>query len=607
MRKKTDWLLLLIALLSLSLGGLLSIRDHSDLAETIWALGGIAGLIPSLIWIYKSIRHGEMGSDLLALLSIVGTLATKNFLASSIISLMLATGRVLENWAEGQAERQLKALLSRVPRVAHVISQDGVITDISVDDVQIGDRILIKPGEVICADGRVVGIAILDESALTGEPLPVHHSPDDFVCSGVLNAAHNFEMIVAANAAESTYAGIIRLVERAQANSAPAVRLANKWAIKFVPVALGMSALTLLFTHDVGRMVAVLVTATPCPLILAVPIAIVSGMSRSARSGVIVKGGAVLELLAQAEVVMLDKTGTLTHGGPAVESIMCAPLVSSDEIIQLAASIDQFSGHVIAKAIVAEATARSLTILPASDIVEDHGVGISGNIQGSRINVGQFTERPAWLSMTFPLMVGVKSNDNLIGVIGLADPIREEAADVLNQLREVGVSRTFLVTGDRLESAQLVADQVGITDIHASVSAEGKLKLVEQAMKDHKGSVLFVGDGINDAPALSAASVGIAMGARGASAASESADVVIVEDSIAKLVHVIAIAKFSHKRAVQAALLGMGLSLVAMALASIGLLTSTVGAATQEVIDIVAILWALTALGKSDYSSKITA
>jgi P-type E1-E2 ATPase len=204
-------------------------------------------------------------------------------------------------------------------------------------------------------------------------------------------------------------------------------------------------------------------------------------------------------------------------------------------------------------------------------------------------------------------MVGVKSNGNLIGVIGLADPIREEAATVLNQLREVGVSRTFLVTGDRLESAQLVADQVGITDIFASISAEGKLNLVEQAMKDHKGSVLFVGDGINDAPALSAATVGIAMGARGASAASESADVVIVEDSIAKLVHVIAIAKFSHKRAVQAALLGMGLSLVAMALASLGLMTSTVGAATQEVIDIVAILWALTALGKSDYSAKITA
>ena len=304
---------------------------------------------------------------------------------------------------------------------------------------------------------------------------------------------------------------------------------------------------------------------------------------------------------------MLDKTGTLTHGGPAVGSIMCAPLVSSDEVIQLAASIDQFSGHVIAKAIVAEATARSLTVLPASDIVEDHGVGISGEIQGSRINVGQFEERPSWLSMTSPLMVGVKSNGNLIGVIGLADPIREEAATVLNQLREVGVSRTFLVTGDRLESAQLVADQVGITDIFASISAEGKLNLVEQAMKDHKGSVLFVGDGINDAPALSAATVGIAMGARGASAASESADVVIVEDSIGKLVHVIAIAKFSHKRAVQAALLGMGLSLAAMALASLGLMTSTVGAATQEIIDIVAILWALTALGKSDYSAKITA
>ena len=596
MKRKLVWLLLLVSAFTLTIGAIFHFTHHIWAAGFIWAIGGVAGLIPALTWVIRSFIHRQMGSDILAVFSLVGTLLTNNMLASAIVSLMLSTGRVLESWAEGQAERQLKSLLARVPRIAHLLNPDGSLTDIAADAVIAGNRLVIKSGEIVPVDGEVITPALLDESALTGEPLPVSHAPSEIISSGVVNAAANFEMVATSVAADSTYAGIIRLVEKAQASSAPSVRLANKWALRFVPIALGLSLATLLISHSVARMVAVLVTATPCPLILAVPIAVVSGMSRAAKLGVVIKGGAVLELIANAEVVMLDKTGTLTHGGPAITAIHSAPFSSATEILQIAASIDQHSNHVIAKAILNEARAEGVALKPATNIFEEHGVAIHGEIKGEKFSVGQFSERPDWLTISYPLMVGVKSGELLIGVIGLADPIRAEAAEMMAALRDVNIKRILLVTGDRMESAKLVADEVGITDIFASVTAQGKLDLVAEAMQSSKGSVIFVGDGINDAPALAAATVGIAMGARGASAASESADAVIVEDSIQKLVHVIQVAKFARSKALQSAQVGMGLSLVAMIAASFGLLTSAVGAGTQEVIDVVAILWALTTL-----------
>jgi heavy metal translocating P-type ATPase len=418
----------------------------------------------------------------------------------------------------------------------------------------------------------------------------------ELVASGVLNAASNFEMVATSSAEMSTYAGIIRLVKQAQARTSPAVRLANVWAVRFVPLAILLSLGTLLMTHSIDRMVAVLVTATPCPLILAVPIAVVSGMSRAAKMGIIIKGGAILELLANADVVMLDKTGTLTHGGPAITAIECSPLHTPEKVLQIAATIDQYSNHVVAKAIVAAAKNGNLVIKAATNLHEEHGVGITGEINGDRFAIGQFTETPEWLSTTYPLMVGVKADGILIGVLGMADPIRNEAAALMTALKAAGITKTFLVTGDRLESAQLVADQVGITDVYATMSAQGKLDLVETTMANTRGTVIFVGDGINDAPALAAANVGVALGARGATAASESADVVIVEDSIIKLANVIEVAKFAHRKALQSAQIGMGLSLLAMFAAGLGFLTSAVGAGVQEIIDILAILWALTTL-----------
>ncbi len=397
--------------------------------------------------------------------------------------------------------------------------------------------------------------------------------------------------------ANSTYAAIIKLVEAAQEKSAPGVRLANQWALRFVPAALLIAGLAWWLSGDVDRAVAVLVAATPCPLILAVPIAIVAGLSQAAKNGAIIKGGGVLELLARTDTVLLDKTGTLTHGGPAISEINSRPGLSDDEVLQIAASVDQYSPHIVAKALVQEAKERGLSLSACTDIEEIAGHEIAATLEGKRIVVGQFkTEPPSWLHFSQPLMVAVSSNGELIGAIGLDDPIRAESKQMVTDLRAAGVAHIALVTGDRDDTAREVANSVGITEIYSKVTAAGKLEITEAAKLKSSGSVIVVGDGINDAPALAAADVGVAMGARGASAASEAADVVIVEDSIDRLTRAIRIAKSARTKALQAAGIGMSLSFIVMGTGAFGITNASQGAIAQEVIDVIAILWALTAL-----------
>jgi heavy metal translocating P-type ATPase len=518
-------------------------------------------------------------------------------MAAAIISLMLATGRVLEFWAEGQAERQLHNLLSRMPRVAHLLNADGSLTTISADEIKVGDKLVIRSGEVVPVDGQLITSATLDESALTGEPLPQSRDVHDFVLSGVLNAAGNFELRAMQTAELSTYAGIIRLVESAQARSAPGVRIANTWALRFVPIALILAIGSWIITGNISNAIAVLVAATPCPLILAVPIAVVAGMSNAAKNGAVIKGGAALEQLARAEVVLLDKTGTLTQGGPAINEIQTKPGVDHLRVLQLAASLDQYSSHVIAKAIVTGASEREITLVSAREVDEEHGSGISGIVDGKNVKVGQINEKlPNWCTINTPLMVGIFEESELIGVLGLDDPIREEAKKMVDDLRISGVKRIIMVTGDRMETAQSVGNFLGIDEIHASLKPQQKMEIVLKEMKTSQGTVIAVGDGINDAPVLAAAHVGVAMGARGATAASEAADVVIVDDSIDRLTHAISIARFTRTKALQAAFTGMGLSFIAMMLGATGIFNASQGAIAQEFIDVIAILWALTAL-----------
>ena len=538
-----------------------------------------------------------MGSDILAVLALLGTLLTNEMMAAAIISLMLATGRVLESWAEGQAERQLHSLLERMPRVAHILLEDGSLKTINADDVKVGDILVVRSGEIVPVDGMLITDATLDESALTGESLPVNRQTNDMVLSGVLNAGNNFQYKALQTLDLSTYSGIIRLVESAQAKSAPGVRIANTWALRFVPIALTIAGLAWLITGEISRAIAVLVAATPCPLILAVPIAVVAGMSNAAKNGAVIKGGAALEQLARAEVVLLDKTGTLTYGGPEVGEIQAKPGFEELKVLQLAASLDQYSPHVIAKAIVNAAKERNLTLLSVSDVKENHGQGITGVVDGIDTKVGQITgEIPEWCNIFTPLRVGIYQQNELIGVLGLDDPIRSESEQMIKDLRSSGIKKILMVTGDRLETAQNVGAMLDLDEIHASLKPEDKMNIVLREMKLAKGTVVAVGDGINDAPVLAASDVGVAMGARGATAASEAADVVIVDDTIDRLTRAISISKFSRNKALQAAGAGMGLSFVAMLLGAFGIFNASQGAIAQEFIDVIAILWALTAL-----------
>ena len=587
-KRRKSWALFILTGLSLIIGfG----------SEAAWIIGGLIGLIPATNWVIQDLRRKTFGSDILAVFALIGAISTNELFAASVVSFMLASGRILESWAEGQAERQLKSLIERVPRKTHLVKSNGQIEEILIEDVNIGDRILIRTGEIVPTDGQLLTAATLDESALTGEPLPVNRGLSDQINSGIVNAGSPFEYLATSSSEQSTYAAIIRLVKSAHEKNSPSIRIANKWAIRFVPVALLMAGASWLISGEVERAIAVLVTATPCPLILAVPIAIVSGLSRTAQNGVIIKGGAILELLGRTEVVLLDKTGTLTHGGPAVDEIQCADGYSQNEILSLAASVDQYSAHVVAKALVAAAQSKSLDIYKIDDVKEITGHKIQGKYAGDVITVGQLVQTaPNWLTMDYPLIVAVSKEDQLIGAIGLQDPLRSESKQLISDLKAAGVNYVALVTGDREEAAHLVANEVGIENVYAGVSAEGKLEITRGLMQTSVGSVIVVGDGINDAPALAAADVGVAMGARGATAASEAADVVIVEDSIDRLTLAIQIAKRSRKKALQAAGIGMGLSLVMMIFGGLGLISPGEGAIAQELIDVVAILWALTAL-----------
>jgi heavy metal translocating P-type ATPase len=572
--------------------------DREAVSSIIWAFGGLTGLIPSVKWLIDDIKDRQMGSDILAIFSIVGTLLIGEYFASSVIAFMLASGRALESWAEGQAESALKSLIDRMPKIANRISAAGHLETILVENIATGDRLLVKSGEIIPVDGFAEEDCYIDQSALTGEPLPVTLAKEAPLISGTLNAGNAFEMLASGNVSQSTYSGIVMMVRNSRSQSSPNIRLANKWALRFVPITILLSIAAFIWSDDPTRAVAVLVVATPCPLILAVPIALVAGMSRATKSGAVIKGGAILEKLSRAEVVLVDKTGTVTHGGPVVNEILTSDSeYSQDQAIQIAASLDQYSPHIVAKAIVAEAKRRNLELSVATEINESHGREVSGVINGARVVVGATPDDlPEWANSNQPLKVALQIDGKLIAIFGLADPIRQESQQTINDLYKLGVKEIVMITGDKPETANQVASELGINKVISNSKPETKLNTVHEYRNRVFGTVVVVGDGINDAPALAASDVGIAMGARGASAASEAADVVIIEDSIDRVASAISLAKLSRRKALQASIGGMAIALIAMFAAAFGYLTPSQGALLQEVIDVAAILWALTTL-----------
>ena len=531
------------------------------------------------------------------------------YLAGAVIGLMLATGRALEEYAANRAERELSALLKRAPRTAHRLRQ-GTLETISVDAVEAGDLLIVKEGDVLPVDGLVMaGPAVLDESALTGESRLVEREIGDQVRSGTANAGSSFQMRALANAAGSTYAGIVRMVEEAQKSSAPLVRLADRYARLFVPVALAMSGAAWAISGDPVRALAVLVVATPCPLLLAAPVAIVSGVSRAAKRGIVIKGGAAIETLGRAKALYMDKTGTITMGAPRVRrALLLGRTWTEAELLRFGASLDQMSSHVLASALVTTARERGANLVLPTEVAETAGSGISGLVDGHRVRLGNFAwiagpESASDVHRQFQRrvmrdegsVVFAAIDDQVAGAFVFDDPIRPDAPRVLRRLKRMGIVETVMLTGDHAAIAESVGAAIGVDRVMAGLAPEEKVEAVHRSQQERV--TLMVGDGINDAPALATADVGIAMGARGATSSSEAADVVLVVDRLDRLVEAIEIAQRSRSIAIQSMILGMALSFGAMGMATFGLLSPVAGAVIQEGIDVVAILNALRALG----------
>jgi heavy metal translocating P-type ATPase len=571
----------------------------------IWAAATLPILLALLIEIVTSLRRGDLGLDIVAALSMTAALAVGQDLAAAIVALMYAGGQYLESFAERAARREMTALLSRVPRSA-VRHRDGRLEEVALDLVMPGDRLLVRQGDVVPVDGTVAaGVAVLDQSALTGEALPVNHGVDQAVMSGSTNVGEAFDLVATRRADESTYAGIVRLVEAAQRSRAPMSRLADRYAIIFLVVTVALAGVAWALASDPIRAVAVLVVATPCPLILAVPVAIVSGLSRAAKLGILIKGGKAIETLARVRALVIDKTGTLTLGQARVVETRVTDAITPDGLLRLAASLDQASKHIIAQTIVAEARNKGLALAIPSEVVETPGEGIVGRVEGHAVMVGgpRFIAAHiadgglSTLGRDRPpgaVAVAVALDGQLAGLLILSDELREGTEQMLRELRGLGIERIVLATGDRHEVARFVAAGLSIDQVRSDLTPDQKILVVLSERKN--GPVMMIGDGVNDAPALAAADIGIAMGAKGAAASAEAADVVLLVDQLDRVLPAILIARRSRGIALQSVIAGMGLSFVAMIAAALGYLPPVQGALLQEVIDVAVIFNALRAL-----------
>jgi heavy metal translocating P-type ATPase len=594
-----------LAALGLLAGIIAKVAGRDAGAAAVWAAATLPVLLALLVEIVTSLRRGEVGLDIVAGLSMAAALTFGENLAAAIVALMYAGGQYLEAYAEKTARREMTALLSRVPRTA-IRHHDGQLEEVAVDAVSPGERLLIRRGDVVPVDGTMAeGVGVLDQSALTGESLPVTAKAGEPVLSGSTNAGEAFDMIATRPAAESTYAGIVRLVEDAQRSRAPMSRLADRYALVFLVLTVVLAGAAWWLSGDPIRAVAVLVVATPCPLILAVPVAIISGLSRAAKFGILIKGGKAIETLARVRTVVIDKTGTLTIGQARLIAMHVDAGVSANEVLRIAASLDQASKHVIAQTLVDEARNKGLQLAVPTDVMETPGEGVVGRVDGRSVAVGGLRFLAGKIARsdasTLPqdrppgaLAVAVGIDGRLAGVLILADEVRAGTTAMLSELRAMGIERIVLATGDRHEVASFVASGLSLDLVRSELTPDQKILVVLAERKN--GPVMMIGDGVNDAPALAAADVGVAMGAKGAAASAQAADVVLLVDQLDRILPAIRIARRSRLIALQSVIAGIGLSALAMVAASFGLLVPAEGAVIQEVIDIAVIFNALRAL-----------
>ncbi|WP_068297911.1 heavy metal translocating P-type ATPase [Pararhodobacter sp. CCB-MM2] len=596
-RNRRDVAVLLWAAGGLALGLVTWAFDLPTAPSVIWTLGVLPALVALTVEILRSLGRGEVGLDIVAALSMSAALIFGEPLAAAVVAVMYAGGTFLETFAEGRARREMHALLARVPRMA-TRHHAGGLEDIPLEAITPGDRLLIRQGDMLPVDGTLASdTGFVDASALTGESLPVKLTRGAEALSGSTNAGAAFDLIATHPAADSTYAGIVRLVEQAQASKAPMSRLADRWSLGFLLVTLVIAGTAWALTGDPVRAVAVLVVATPCPLILAVPVALVAGLSRAAHFGVLIKGAGPLETMARVRSLILDKTGTLTEGTPKITAIDSEDGTAPNEILRLAAALDQASKHPVAQALVTAAQARGLSLPVPTEVTESPGDGVEGKVDGRWMRVGgdgfvgasSLPEGDAGA-----VIVALSVEGQRAGRLVMADPLREGTPEMLRDLRSQGIARIVLATGDRADVARRVTEGLALDALRSGLTPDQKVLTVLSERKN--GPVMMVGDGVNDAPALAAADIGVAMGARGAAASAEAADVVLLVDRLDRLATGMEIARAARAIALQSVVAGIGLSVLGMLAAAAGYLNPVQGALLQEVIDVAVILNALRAL-----------
>ena len=608
--------LVFATLLVATIGLLLLATPASGVAR--WIVGGYALAIAAweAVGMIRQLLRKHAGLDILAVTAITAAVLVGEPWAALVVVLMLTGGAALEDYAEHRSKRELTALLRKAPQQATKIldtetsahTADTATEEVPVDAVAVGDLLLVRPGALVPVDAILVSEhAVFDESSLTGESLPVERQAGEKVSSGAVNGQAAVTMRAAAPAAESEYQQIVRLVEQAASSKAKVVRLADRYAVPFTILSLVIAGVAWAVSGDPVRFAEVLVVATPCPLLIAAPVAFLGGMSRAARFGLIVKGGGTLEQLSRARSAAFDKTGTITAGKPALERIVAAPGFDADEVLGLAASTEVYSSHVLAGSVVGAAKRRQIPLLEASEAEEFATNGVAATLRTPETpnTVVARVGKPSWVREYAPMLtvadlepgelaIYVAVDDRFAGAIIMRDQVREEAEAVLRELTALGIERTLMVTGDVTATARPIAETLGISEVHAECRPADKVRIVSEV---RPRPLIMVGDGLNDAPVLAAADIGFAMGARGATAASESAAVVNRYDTLSSLPRAVRIGQDTVRIALQSIWLGIIISVALMLIAAFGFLPALLGAWMQELVDLVAILGALRAVG----------
>ena len=589
----------ILASLALDLG------NQDKWAHLILGVTAMLSTIPLLAGMWQTLRDGAFGVDVLAITAIVTSVILHEYWAAIIICLMLTGGEALEDYANDRASTELTALLKHAPVKAHLL-KGNTESDIPVAKIAVNDKLVIKAGEVVPVDAEVLeGDSTFDESSLTGESLPVEKKVGDQLLSGSVNMEGRLIVRALHTAEDSQYQQIIKLVRTAANTPSPFVRLADKYSIPFTLLAFFLAGVAWATSGQAIRFLQVLVVATPCPLLLGAPIAIISGMSRAARAGVIMKTGAALEKLAAARTIAFDKTGTLTRGLPIVKSVKALGKFKTNDVIAYAAAVEAGSNHILARAVLEYAAKKSVKAPKAKQSKETSGGGLTATVQGKLVRVGTANYMkshgitvPKETIVTTYAYVAVQ--DTLAGYFEFEDEIRSESKAVLTTISDLGVEHILMVTGNNKQVAATVAKKLGIKEYEAECLPADKLQRIE-ALENRP--VAFVGDGVNDAPVLTASDVGVALGARGSTAASETADVVILRDDLSRVAEAVAIAKRTVAIARQAILIGIFMSIVLMVIFSTGKYKASAGAAIQELVDITVIIYALRAHSKKQLTS----